>query len=140
MFPRLAGGKIGLYWIWKEARQKTGLTDARLHDLRHSYATRALKVEISLPVIARLLGHSTVWTTSRYLHVSERVVEWVSDIEAEINVMIADSSLGTSYEDSLRTEGFSQQAFIRWLGKKHYRRRSIYDQTISFCFSSAISL
>ena len=38
------------------------------------YPTRD-EVGISMPVIARLLGHTTIWTTSRYLHASERVVE-----------------------------------------------------------------
>ena len=75
VFPGRAGGRIRLYWIWKEVRRKTGLTDVRLHGLRHSYATRATGVGISMPVIARLLGHSTIWTTSRYLHASEQVVE-----------------------------------------------------------------
>ena len=75
VFPGRRSGRIRLYWIWKEVRRKTGLTDVRLHDLRHSYATRAVEVGISMPVIARLLGHSTIWTTSRYLHASEQVVE-----------------------------------------------------------------
>ena len=75
VFPGRADGRIRLYWIWKEVRRKTGLTGVRLHDLRHSYVTRAVEVGISMHVIARLLGHSTVWTTSRYLHASERVVE-----------------------------------------------------------------
>ena len=75
VFPGRAGGRIRLFWIWKEVRRKTGLTDVRLHDLRHSYATRAVEVGVSVPVIARLLGHSTIWTTSRYLHASEQVVE-----------------------------------------------------------------
>ena len=58
--------EIRLYWIWNGVRWKTGLTGIRLHDLRHSYATRAAEVGISMPVIARLLGHSTIWTTSRF--------------------------------------------------------------------------
>ena len=52
--------RIRLYWIWKEVKRKTALTDVRLHDLRYSYVTRAVEVGISPPVIARLLGHSTV--------------------------------------------------------------------------------
>ena len=75
VFPGRSDGRIRLYWIWNAVRRKAGLTDVRLHDLRHSYATRAVEVGISMPVIARLLGHSTIWTTSRYLHASERVVE-----------------------------------------------------------------
>ena len=58
VFPGRTDGRIRLYWIWNEVRRKTGLTDVRLHDLRHSYATRAVEVGISVPVIARLLEHS----------------------------------------------------------------------------------
>ena len=75
MLPRRADGRIRLNWNWKAVRWKTGLTDVRLHDLRHSYVTRAVEVGISMPVIALLLGHSTVWTTSRYLHASDQGVE-----------------------------------------------------------------
>ena len=75
VFPGRADSRIRLYWIWNAVRRKTELTDVKLHDLRHSYATRAVEVGISMPVIARLLGHTTIWTTSRYLHASERVVE-----------------------------------------------------------------
>ena len=64
-----------LYWIWNEVRLKVGISVVKLHDLSHFYAIRAVEVGISMPVIARLLGHTTIWTTSRYLHASERVVE-----------------------------------------------------------------
>ncbi len=39
--------------------------DVRLHDLRHSFASRALALEESLPVIGKLLGHSEIDTTPR---------------------------------------------------------------------------
>ena len=40
----------------------------RIHDLRHSYASRALALGEGLPAIGRLLGHSKVSTTARYAH------------------------------------------------------------------------
>ena len=53
---------------WRRIRNETGLHDVRVHDLRHSYASRALALGEGLPVIGRLLGHVTVGTTAKYAH------------------------------------------------------------------------
>lgn len=41
---------------------------ARLHDLRHSYASILVSSGLTLPIIGALLGHSSPATTSRYAH------------------------------------------------------------------------
>ena len=53
---------------WRRIRRETGLHDVRVHDLRHSYASRALALGESLSVIGRLLGHARVGTTAKYSH------------------------------------------------------------------------
>ena len=53
---------------WHSIRTRAGLGDVRLHDCRHSFASRALALGESLPAIAKLLGHRKVSTTARYLH------------------------------------------------------------------------
>ena len=62
--------QIGLTKVWWKVRARACLDDVRLHDLRHSFATTAAMHGVPMPVIARLLGHSTIWTTTRYLHSS----------------------------------------------------------------------
>ena len=42
----------------------------RVHDLRHSFASRALALGKTLPVIGKLLGHSDIETTARYAHLA----------------------------------------------------------------------
>ena len=59
---------------WRIVRERAGLDDVRLHDLRHSYASRALALGETLPMIGRLLGHSQVETTARYAHLARETV------------------------------------------------------------------
>jgi len=53
---------------WRIIRERAGLRGVRLHDLRHSFASRALALGESLPAIGKLLGHARVETTARYAH------------------------------------------------------------------------
>ena len=55
---------------WLRLRGRAGLEDVRIHDLRHSYASRALALGESLPMIGRLLGHREIETTARYAHLA----------------------------------------------------------------------
>ena len=55
---------------WRLIRDRAGLEGVRIHDLRHSYASRALALGESLPVIGKLLGHSKLETTARYAHLA----------------------------------------------------------------------
>ena len=55
---------------WHTIRAKARLDDVRLHDCRHSYASRALALGESLPAIGKLLGHRKVSTTARYAHLA----------------------------------------------------------------------
>ena len=69
----LRGAKPGsrlacLSWHWRRIRKETGLHGVRVHDLRHSYASRALALGEGLPAICRLLGHVRVGTTAKYAH------------------------------------------------------------------------
>ncbi len=50
---------------WDIVYERAGLEDLRIHDARHSYASRALALGESLPMIGRLLGHTQVETTAR---------------------------------------------------------------------------
>ena len=55
---------------WHTLQRRAKLNDVRLHDLRHSYASRALALGESLPMIGRLLGHRRIQTTARYAHLA----------------------------------------------------------------------
>jgi integrase len=53
---------------WTMLRKVAELGDARLHDLRHTYASIIASAGGSLPLIGALLGHSNPVTTHRYAH------------------------------------------------------------------------
>ncbi len=55
---------------WDRVRAEADLDDVRLHDLRHSFASRALALGESLSMIGKLLGHNKIETTSRYAHLA----------------------------------------------------------------------
>ena len=60
---------------WRRIRGRAGLEDARTHDLRHSFASRALALGETLPVIGKLLGHTQVQTTARYAHLARDSIQ-----------------------------------------------------------------
>ncbi len=70
VFPaRYGDGRLtDLHHYWEAVRERAGLHDVRIHDLRHSYASRALALGESLSAIGRLLGHRHVVSTARYAH------------------------------------------------------------------------
>ena len=76
----IAGRKPGAHLTdlqhpWRRIRARAGLGDVRIHDLRHSFASRALALGESLPMIGKLLGHTQVQTTARYAHLARDSVK-----------------------------------------------------------------
>ncbi len=59
---------------WDRIRKRAELEDVRLHDCRHSFASRALALGEGLTMIGKLLGHTKVETTARYAHLARESV------------------------------------------------------------------
>ena len=62
-------------WLWRKVREKTGIEDVRLHDLRHSFASQAVLQSIPLPVVVSLARSQMPSMTLRYAHVGDRETE-----------------------------------------------------------------
>ena len=60
--------------FWRRVRAEVDLPDVRTHDVRHSYATFALRQGESVLAIARLLGHANPSTTLKYTHFADAMV------------------------------------------------------------------
>ena len=59
---------VGLPKVWRRIRARADLSDVRLHDLRHSFASVGAAGGDSLIIIGKLLGHRQSGTTARYAH------------------------------------------------------------------------
>jgi len=59
-----------VYQSWDTARELAGLSDVRMHDLRHSFASFLVNNGRSLYEVQKLLGHTQIKTTQRYAHLS----------------------------------------------------------------------
>lgn len=60
-----------LYGFWRRLRTAADLPGLRLHDLRHSYASFALRRGETVLSIGRLLGHRDPATTLKYIHFAD---------------------------------------------------------------------
>jgi len=53
---------------WRKVLKRAGIKEFRIHDLRHSFASFALKKGVHLYTVSKLLGHKNIATTTRYAH------------------------------------------------------------------------
>lgn len=69
VFPN-ASGELESHLLrrLKRVAEQAGVADATLHKFRHTYATRLLENGADIVTVQRLLGHSGLDTTKRYLN------------------------------------------------------------------------
>ena len=76
--------------FWQRVRGRAGLKDARVHDLRHTFASVAVSNGHSLPMIGKLLGHTQVQTTARYAHLANiPLLRAANDVTNLISLQLA---------------------------------------------------
>lgn len=85
LFPSAKTGRpcASLHYPWLRVRNRAGLRDVRLHDLRHSYASNLVNGGASLYVVQQLLGHTSPSTTQRYAHLQQDTLGKASELAAD---------------------------------------------------------
>jgi integrase len=89
---------VALEKAWHGLRFRAGLSDIRLHDLRHSFASFGAAAGLSLPIIGALLGHREAATTQRYAHLSADPLRQATD---RIGARIASAMNGSGEKGGL---------------------------------------
>lgn len=90
IFPSPVTGRPSpsLHFPWLRIKERAGLSDLRLHDLRHSFASFLVNSGVSLYIVQGLLGHAHARYTQRYAHLTPdtllNAAETVSDVLAPV--------------------------------------------------------
>ncbi len=69
--PKTLKPYTNIFTAWDTARTAAGLSDVRIHDLRHSFASFLVNAGCSLYEVQKILGHASVVMTQRYSHLSQ---------------------------------------------------------------------
>ena len=69
--PKTKKPYCAFFHSWDTARKKAGLSDVRIHDLRHSFASFLVNAGRSIYEVQKILGHTQIKTTQRYAHLSQ---------------------------------------------------------------------
>jgi integrase len=86
IFPSPHTGRpcASLFYPWDRIRHRAGLTDVRLHDLRHSFASFLVNQGVSLYVVQDLLGHTQPRTTQRYAHLARQTLLDAAEVVSSV--------------------------------------------------------
>ena len=66
--------------FWARVLKEANLTDLRIHDLRHTYASHLVSSGLSLSIVGKLLGHTQAATTQRYAHLADQALRDATNV------------------------------------------------------------
>ena len=81
--PKTQKPYVSIYCSWNTARIRAGLSDVRVHDLRHTTASNMVNSGRSIYEVAKVLGHTQLKTSQRYAHLSQETLLAAVDAAAE---------------------------------------------------------
>ena len=81
--PQTRTAYHSFYAAWFVARDRADLSDVRIHDLRHTYASMLINKGVSLYEVQTLLGHSSMQMTQRYAHLEPNLLHQRTEIVSD---------------------------------------------------------
>src|SRR5262249_18569428 len=76
----------GVQSYWKRLRKRSGVVGFRIHDYRHDFGTKLLRVTGNLKLVQKALNHKDIKTTMRYAHVlDEEIAEGMERVAESRN-------------------------------------------------------
>lgn len=86
VFPNPDTGRpyVATHNAWHALRVRAGLSDVRLHDLRHSFASILVNSGRSLYEVQHLLGHTQIKTTERYAHLQQATLMSAANVVTNV--------------------------------------------------------
>ena len=81
LFPGTKPGShmVDIKRLWASVCRTANIENARLHDLRHTFASHLVSSGHSLALVGRLLGHTQPQTTQRYSHIADDPLREAAD-------------------------------------------------------------
>jgi len=82
LFPGKVPGKPlqEIKKAWNTIKKRAGISDFRLHDLRHTHASHLVSSGLSLNIVGKLLGHTQASTTLRYAHLADEPLRQAAEL------------------------------------------------------------
>jgi integrase len=69
---------------WQRLRKLSGVSNFRIHDYRHDFATKLLRESHNLRLVQKALNHASIKTTTRYAHVLDSEVAEAMEATAKL--------------------------------------------------------
>jgi len=91
VFPNNRGNRFNpmiLHYAFHGALDRSGITDFRFHDLRHTFASTLVMAGVKIEMVQKLMGHKKMDMTLRYAHLAPGyLVESVKVLDKIMNPM-----------------------------------------------------